>query len=198
MLLSLARSLVIARFIARSIIGAVARENPDGLPRLSIVILVTQQQLRPGVGGLHRKGPVRCAHDQSMLRLEYDDLVGVREAPPKESGHEVHAGADGDRRRCLPIDRLDVRVPFRSIGGVACERRHSATGRSIVVSTWTSTLIVTVSLAIAVVDSLERSGVTWTGGSDIEVQIEAPSSTSSTPWRLCATRRPGTAQVSEA
>jgi hypothetical protein len=45
---SRARSLVVARLIARSIIGATNREKPDGLPRLRSVILVA-----PSPAGSH-------------------------------------------------------------------------------------------------------------------------------------------------
>ena len=61
------------------------------------------------------------AHDQTLARNQFHELVGITQRATENPGDELDLRADLQRRWRLPLDRVDVDVPVRSVrrlGGV--------------------------------------------------------------------------------
>ena len=64
-----------------------------------------------GVGRRHREGALARRHREDPLRLELDDLIGVRERPAEEARVEAHPAPERDGARGQHLDLGDIGVP---------------------------------------------------------------------------------------
>ena len=139
--LSGARSLRLARRIARAMNGAATFENPAGSPRLRR----SSGSRCPWLRSRCRWSPSgtdlrRCA-SRGGRRHVLDELVGVLEPAAEEPSDERDPGTDSDRGFGLPFDRVDVAYHSARWAGRWRNAATTATGRSITISVTTSTVM---------------------------------------------------------
>src|SRR5712692_5566712 len=72
----------------------------------------------PGVGRLHREGPLGCPHHEPLTGDHLCHFIGIGKAAAEELGDEGDPGANRERLRGFPFDRLDLLVPGRRVVGV--------------------------------------------------------------------------------
>ena len=77
----------------------------------------------PRICGLHRKRALLRSHHQTLAGNQIHELVRVPQRTAEKPGNELDLRADPNRRRRLPLDRVDVGIPIRSV------RRVSRKGR---------------------------------------------------------------------